>query len=182
MTLSAMFLAIACILPFFTGQIPQFGAMLCPMHIPVLLCGFLCGWPWGMAAGFLAPLLRSVLFGMPPLFPTGLCMAFELASYGIISGFLYPRLPKNKSSVYLSLLAAMAGGRLIWGVSMFICIGLGGGSFGFAAFFAGAFTNALPGIAIQLLLLPPLVLVLEKADSDSAEFSAAHHPERRGTL
>ena len=77
---AAMFLTIAYVLPFFTGQIPQVGAMLCPMHIPVLLCGFICGWPWGLAVGLIAPLLRSATLGMPPMFPTAICMAFERIS------------------------------------------------------------------------------------------------------
>ena len=69
LTYAALFLGVAMVLPFITGQIPEIGAMLSPMHIPVLLCGFMCGWPWGMAVGFIAPLLRSVTFGMPKLFP-----------------------------------------------------------------------------------------------------------------
>ena len=95
--LSAMFLALAFVLPFITGQIPQIGAMLLPMHIPVLLCGFFCGAPWGLAVGFIAPLFRSVIFGMPPMFPTALCMAFELAAYGLVSGFMYRLMPKTVS-------------------------------------------------------------------------------------
>ena len=65
LTYSALYLAIALVLPFLTGQIPEIGSMLCPMHIPALLCGFVCGWPWGLAVGFVSPLLRSLLFGMP---------------------------------------------------------------------------------------------------------------------
>jgi thiamine transporter ThiT len=75
---SAMFLALCYVLPFLTGQIPEIGSMLCPMHIPVLLCGFVCGWPWGLVVGITAPLLRSFTLSMPPLFPTAICMAFEL--------------------------------------------------------------------------------------------------------
>ena len=86
LTLSAMFLALAFVMPFLTGQIPQIGSMLCPMHIPVLLCGFFCGAPWGLVVGFVAPILRSFILGMPPLFPTAFCMAFELATYGFIAG------------------------------------------------------------------------------------------------
>ena len=82
MTYSALYLAIALVLPFLTGQIPEIGAMLCPMHIPALLCGFVCGWPWGMAVGFISPLLRSVVFGMPSLFPEAVAMAFEMGVYG----------------------------------------------------------------------------------------------------
>jgi len=103
MVLAAMFLAMAYVLPFFTGQIPQIGSMLCPMHIPVLLCGFLCGWPWGLAVGFFAPLLRSAILGMPPFFPTAVCMAFELATYGAVSGLIYKRFSKKKGFIYVFL-------------------------------------------------------------------------------
>lgn len=167
MILAAMFLAIAFVLPFLTGQIPQIGSMLCPMHIPVLLCGFICGWPWGLAVGFIAPLLRSVTLGMPPMFPTAVCMAFELAAYGVIAGWLHRALPKNKISVYISLLAAMIGGRLVWGAVMFLCMGIQGGAFSFSAFLAGAVLNAVPGIIVQIILIPILVVVLEKADLTS---------------
>jgi len=162
MILAALFLALAYVLPFLTGQIPQIGSMLCPMHIPVLLCGFICGWPWGLAVGIAAPLLRSLTLGMPPLFPTAVCMAFELAVYGALAGFLYRTLPKKKSSVYAALLGAMIAGRIVWGAAMFVCTGLSGGDFGFAAFLAGAVTNALPGIAVQIVLIPVLVIAIEQ--------------------
>lgn len=161
MVLSALFLAMAFVLPFFTGQIPQIGAMLCPMHIPVLLCGFICGWPWGLGVGLIAPLLRSVTLGMPPLYPTAACMAFELATYGATAGLLYKMLPKKKGFIYVSLLVAMLTGRLVWGFAMFVCLGISGGSFGFSAFLAGAFTNAIPGIIVQIVLVPVVVMVLE---------------------
>ncbi len=166
MVLAALFLAMAYVLPFFTGQIPQIGAMLCPMHIPVLLCGFICGWPWGLTVGVIAPLLRSVTLGMPPLFPTALCMAFELATYGAIAGLMYRVLPKKKGALsvfflYASLLVAMLAGRLVWGAAMFVCLGINGGSFGFSAFLAGAITNAIPGIILQLVVVPMVVMVLE---------------------
>lgn len=76
MVLSAMFIAIGLVLPFFTGQVPQIGNMLLPMHIPVLLCGLICGWKYGILVGFILPLLRHTIFGMPILFPTGIAMAF----------------------------------------------------------------------------------------------------------
>ena len=160
--LAALFLALAFVLPFLTGQIPQIGSMLCPMHIPVLLCGFICGWPWGLAVGFIAPLLRSITLGMPPFFPTAICMAFELAAYGAVSGLMYRLLPRKKSSIYAALLIAMVLGRLIWGAVMFVCLGASGGSFTFAAFLAGAITNAVPGIIVQIVLIPSLVMILEK--------------------
>lgn len=168
MVLSALFLAMAFVLPFFTGQIPQVGAMLCPMHIPVLLCGFVCGPLWGLAVGFIAPLLRSVTLGMPPLFPTAVCMDFELATYGAVAGLLYKRLPKKPLYIYVSLLVAMVTGRLVWGAVMFTCLGLTGGSFGFSAFLAGAVTNAVPGIILQLILVPVIVMVMEHIERSKA--------------
>ena len=161
MILSSLFLALAYVLPFLTGQIPEIGSMLCPLHIPVLLCGFFCGWPWGLAVGFIAPLLRSLILGMPPLFPTAVCMTFELAAYGCMTGLMHKWLPCKKPYVYVSLLTAMLVGRIVWGVAMYICLGLSGGVFTFAAFMAGAFTNAIPGIIVQIVLIPVLVMLLD---------------------
>ncbi len=161
MITAALFLAIAYILPFLTGQIPEIGAMLCPMHLPVLLCGFLSGWPWAPAVGFIAPLFRSLTLGMPPFFPGAVCMAFELFTYAATAALMRRILPKKRGYIYLSLLAAMLTGRAVWGLAMFICLGATGGAFTFAAFLAGAFTSALPGIILQLVLIPPLVMVLD---------------------
>ena len=162
LTLSAMFLALAFVMPFLTGQIPQIGSMLCPMHIPVLLCGFFCGAPWGLGVGFMAPLLRSFIIGMPYMFPTAVCMAFELAAYGFVAGLLHNKLPKKKINVYVSLLSAMVIGRLVWGVVMFACIGFDVSAFGLQAFMAGAVLNAVPGIILQIVLIPIIVITLEK--------------------
>lgn len=161
MVLAALFLALALVLPFLTGQIPEIGSMLCPMHIPALLCGFFCGWPWGLTVGLIAPLLRSMIFGMPPMFPVAVSMSAELAAYGAVSGLLYSRLPRNKGSIYLSLLTAMVVGRLIWGAVRLLCAGLDVSVFGLSAFWAGAVTTAIPGILIQILLIPVLVMALE---------------------
>lgn len=160
--LSAMFLAIAIVLPFLTGQIPQIGKVLCPMHIPVLLCGFFCG-PWyALAVGLTAPLLRFSLFGAPVLIPTGIAMCFELAGYGFASGFLYRHLPRKKANVYAALAGAMIFGRLAWAATRVVLYGLGKSPFGWAAFFSGAFINAVPGIIVQIVLIPLLVMTLEK--------------------
>lgn len=161
MILAALFLALAYVMPFVTGQIPEIGAALCPLHIPVLLCGFICGWPWGLAVGFIAPLFRSLTLGMPPLFPTAVCMAFELAAYGATVGLAYRSLPRKTSSIYASLLVAMLVGRLVWGAAMLTCMGINGSVFTFTAFVAGAFTNAVPGIIVQLVLIPVLVMILD---------------------
>lgn len=159
--LAALFLALAYVMPFLTGQIPEIGSMLCPMHLPVLLCGFICGPVWGLVVGSFAPLLRSMLTGgFPPMFPTALCMAFELATYGAVAGWMHRMLPRKKPFIYCSLITAMILGRIVWGLVMFICLGANGG-FTFAAFIAGAFTGAVPGIVLQIILVPILVMLLE---------------------
>lgn len=162
MVLSAMLLALALVLPFLTGQMQQIGNMLCPMHIPVLICGYFCG-PWyGFAVGFIAPLLRFALFGMPPIIPIGIAMSFELATYGFAAGFLYRILPRKKTYIYVSLISAMLLGRIVWGIVRVVLYGLGKSEFGWKAFVSGAFINAIPGIILQIVLIPILVMVLKK--------------------
>lgn len=162
MILAAMFLALALVLPFLTGQLQQLGNALCPMHVPVILCGFFCG-PWyALLVGFISPLLRFLLFGMPPLMPVGIPMCFELATYGLLSGILYKAFPKKKIYIYVSLIVAMIAGRIVWGIVKVIMYGLGQSEFGWAAFMSGAFLNAIPGIIIQIVLIPILVMILKK--------------------
>lgn len=163
LTYAALFLALALVLPFLTGQIPQIGVMLSPMHIPVLLCGFLCGWPWGLALGFVAPLLRSVLFGIPVMFPGAVAMAFELAVYGGLSGYLRRKLPGTRPMIYAVLVISMIAGRIVWGVVRYLLAGLSGSAFTWQMFLSGAITSALPGIALHLILIPLLVIALERA-------------------
>ena len=162
LVLAALFLALAYVLPFLTGQIPAIGNMLCPMHVPVLLCGFICGWYWGLGIGLAAPLLRSVTLGMPALFPQAICMSLELAAYGAIAGLLYKLFPKKLGYIYLSLISAMLAGRLIWGAAMLTLLSVKGSAFGLSAFFTSAFVNAIPGIIIQIALIPPIVRQCEK--------------------
>lgn len=155
--LVAMFLAVGLILPFITMQIPAVGKMLCPMHIPVLLCGYICGWPYGLLIGFITPLFRGVLFGIPVLFPNAVCMAFELATYGMITGILSAKMEKDIRSLYISLIIAMLCGRIVWGiVSAIVYVTMGAG-FTWKLFFMGGFVNALPGILIQLIFIPAIV-------------------------
>ena len=160
---AALCLALALVLPFLTGQIPTIGAMLSPMHIPVLLCGFLCGWQWGLAVGFVAPILRSVLFGMPKLYPTALAMMYELAVYGAATGFFYRLFPRRPWRIYLSLVLAMLLGRIVWGCAQYFLLGAQGTKFTWQMFAAGAFINAVPGIILHLILIPAIVYALEKA-------------------
>ena len=142
---AAVCLALCMLLPFLTGQIPQIGSALSPMHIPVLLAGFLCGPWWAMAVGFVAPMLRHVWLGMPPLI-TAIAMSFELAAYGLFSGLLYRLLPKKTVNIYVSLIGAMILGRIVWGIAMVVISGVSGSAFTWSAFIAGALLNAVPGI------------------------------------
>lgn len=161
--LSGMFLALAYVMPFLTGQIYEIGKMLCPMHIPVLLCGFVCGAPYGLIVGAVAPILRSLTLGMPVLFPSATAMAFELAVYGLMAGILYKALPKKKINIYISLVGAMVIGRIVWGFVMFCIMGFNLNEFGLSAFWAGAVVNAIPGIILQIILIPIVIILLEKA-------------------
>ena len=163
LTFSALCIALAMALPWITANIPTIGKALSPMHIPVFLCGFLCGWQWGLVVGLVSPLLRSLLFGMPAVLPGGVAMTFELATYGAISGLLYRALPKKTPYLYVTLLVSMVCGRVVWGCARFVIAGLQHGSFPFSAFLAGAVTDAVPGIVLHILLIPPLVLALRRA-------------------
>ncbi len=163
LTLSAMFVAIGLVLPFFTGQIPQIGNMLLPMHIPVFLCGLICGFKYGAAVGFALPLLRSALFGMPVLFPGACSMAAELAVYGLVSGLLYGLSRwQCLRALYRSIIAAMLAGRVVWGLMQVVLFGISGGMFTWQMFLAGALLNAVPGIVLQLILLPAIMLALHR--------------------
>ena len=163
LTLTAMFIALGYLLPFLTGQIPQFGAMLSPMHIPALLCGFVCGWQYGLVAGAIMPLLRSATLGLPPMFPTAVAMAFELAAYGCAAGLLYRALPKHIAFVYVTLVLSMLIGRAVWGLASAVLMMGTENVFTTQAFLAGAFINAWPGIILHILVIPPVVLGLRRA-------------------
>lgn len=160
--LSAIFLSLCLVLPFITGQIPEIGSMISPMHIPVFLCGMICGWQWGLSVGFIAPLMRWMIFGMPPM-PSCIAMAFELAAYGSISGIIYKISPKKIAYTYISLICSMIAGRFVWGAAQWCIVGLSGGVFTFSAFLAGALFESIPGIILHLVLIPLIILILKKA-------------------
>ena len=163
LTLAAMFMGIGLVLPFLTGQIPQIGNMLLPMHIPVLLCGLICGWQYGLTVGLILPLLRYALFGMPVPFPTGIAMAFELGTYGLTAGFLYSHSRwQCIIALYRCLILAMLAGRLVWGVVQAVLLGIGGSGFTWQMFAAGAFLQAIPGILLQLVLIPAVMVALNR--------------------
>ena len=154
-------MALGMMLPFVTGQIPEIGSMLLPMHIPVLICGFFCGWKYGLVVGFVTPLLRSMLFGMPPIL-TALAMAFELASYGVVTGLMNQLLAGKKFRLYISLIVAMIAGRAVWGLVSLVIYGVTKTAFTWQIFIGGALLNAIPGIILQLIVVPGLVLAIEK--------------------
>lgn len=163
LTLSAMFAALGLVLPFFTGQIPQFGRMLLPMHLPVFLCGLICGWQYGLVTGFILPIMRYMIFGIPIIFPTGLAMAFELAAYGFTAGYLYGHSHwKCVISLYRALIVGMLAGRLVWGMAQMVLLGIDGKAFTWQMFAAGAFLNAIPGIIVQLVLIPVIMVALHR--------------------
>ena len=166
MTYAAMLLALAVMMPRIAGLIPDIGKTLNLMHIPVLLCGFLCGWPWGLAVGFTAPLLSTLINGMPKLYPDAVVMAFELAAYGCAAGLLYRMLPRKKWGIYAALVLSMIAGRLVYGIVYFFLLKLGLTAIdGALPVFVWGKTIAKPwpGIVLQLVLIPVLVIALEKA-------------------
>lgn len=161
--LAAMFLSIGFVLPILTSQIKEIGDTLLPMHLPVMLCGLICGWKYGFLVGMLLPILRGFVLGMPPIYPNAVWMAIELATYGFVIGFLYYRMKnKNLKGVYISLVAAMLLGRAAWGISKAVLLGIGGKIFTVAMFITGGFIDAVPGIILQLILIPSIMAMLSK--------------------
>lgn len=159
---AALCLALCIVLPFLTANNRMLGNILCLMHIPVLLCGFLCGPWWGLAVGAIAPILRSATIGMPPMYPTAAAMAFELAVYGLVSGLLYRALPKKPWSIYIALIVAMLAGRIVSGAVQFAFLGLFHTKYSLETFLTASFVTPWPGILLQIALIPPIVLALKK--------------------
>ena len=162
LVMAALCTALGVVLPLTVHAIPHGGQILLPMHLPVLLCGLTCGGPAGLLCGLLTPLLSHFLTGMPPgpVLPGMLC---ELAAYGLLSGVLDRLVHTGHRTADLSLrlIAAMLLGRVVYGTLNALVFSPG--QYSFSAFVAGAFVTALPGILIQLAVLPPLVLLLERA-------------------
>lgn len=162
LAIAAMCLALCWVLPLFTGNNYQLGNMLSLMHIPAILCGFVCGGPVGAVVGFLAPITRHFIFSAPPL-TTAIAMMFELSVYGLASGLCYRFLPKKLPWIYLDLTAAILAGRLVGGAAKFIIAGVQNTSLGFGEVFSAMMVTTLPGTAIQLVIIPILVIALRKA-------------------
>ncbi|MBE6625340.1 MAG: nickel-dependent lactate racemase [Ruminococcaceae bacterium] len=162
---SALFLALGIVLPLITGQIKEIGDSLLPMHIVVMLCGLICGAPYGLIVGLILPFLRSLIFSMPPLYPNAIWMALELATYGFVIGIFWS-LSKKKTTPYLlaSLGIAQISGRIVWGIAKAILLGVGGKSFTIKAFIVGGFLDALPGIILQALLIPTIISLIKRKE------------------
>ena len=165
LTISAMFFALGLVLPFLTGQIPEIGGMLLPMHLPVLLSGFIVGWKYGFVVGATLPIVRSLIFSMPKLYPNATSMAFELAAYGLLAGIFYLVIFKRRTiaTVYASLIIAMLGGRIIKGIVSAFIYGTADKPYTFAAFISGTFIEAVPGIILQLILIPAVLVAIKRA-------------------
>lgn len=161
MVSAALCIALGIVLPIFFHMV-GLGSVFLPMHIPVILCGFVCGWPYGLVCGIVVPILSALLTGMPPFYPYAISMMFELGTYGLLSALLYKRF-----NVYVSLIGAMIGGRIVSGIANTILYGVSGTSYSFAAFISASFVTALPGIIIQIILIPLLVIALQRAKLSS---------------
>jgi riboflavin transporter FmnP len=140
--------------------IPNIGTIIAPMHIAVLLSGFLCGMPYAMICGMVLPLLSFAINGMPPIYPIGISMVFELGAYGAIVAFLYKY---TKGKIYVSLIGGMIGGRIVMGVANAVIFGLAGTPYGMQAFISAAFITAIPGIMIHLIVVPAIIYAMKKA-------------------
>lgn len=162
MVLTALSIALGIVLPMTLHAIPNAGSIFLPMHIPVFICGLAIGWPYGLICGIATPLLSSAITGMPPA-PILPAMVFELAVYGVVSGWLYKKLHKHHAvtALYVSLAGAMLLGRVVMGVVQAFIFNIG--NYSVQTWVTASFVTALPGIAIQLILIPLVVLALKKA-------------------
>lgn len=157
-------LALCMVLPLFTGNNPELGKKLSLIHIPVFLCGFISGPVWGCVIGAVAPLMRHLLFGAPANLYEAMRMMAELAVYGLASGLFYRYLPKKPFGIYVSLLSAQFFGRLAWGLmAYFFSLFDKGNAFYVEMVVTSTVSGSLLGIAIQLLLIPPIVYAMQRA-------------------
>ena len=156
---SAIFLALGLLIPYIFHVTGVPGQVFLPMHIPVLLCGLLLGYPYGLVVGLITPFLNTLLTGLPPVYPVAIAMAFELAAYGLVAGWLYKG---RKMNLFLSLIIAMAAGRAVLGAVNFILLGMTGKQYGLQVFISSAFITALWGIIIQFIVIPLVVRAVEK--------------------
>ncbi len=168
---TAVCMALCVVLPMALHAIPNAGILLSPMHIPVLLCGLVCGWPFGLFCGLAGPALSCFTTGMPAvgILPT---MMLELALYGLISGLLlrFVRTAYLLADLYISLLSAMLAGRILTGAARALIFT--SGTYSWKAWATGYFISSFPGIILQLILLPILYIALQRAHFIPARYTA----------
>lgn len=161
MTFAAVCVALCVVLPIAFHSIPDAGSVFLPMHIPVLICGMICGWPYGLLCGILGPLLSSAITGMPPvaILPA---MMLECGAYGMVSGLMLKvvRTKNTYADLYIALIVAMLAGRVVSGIAKALIFMPG---MALSAWITASFVTALPGIVIQLAFLPSVVITLMKA-------------------
>ena len=161
MTLGAVCVALCVVLPIAFHSIPDAGSVILPMHIPVLVCGLICSWPYGLICGLMGPLLSSIITGMPPaaILPA---MMVECAVYGAVSGLVlkHTHTGRTYADLYIALITAMLTGRIVSGLAKALIFSPG---LAISAWVASSFVTALPGIVLQLVLLPSVVYSLMKA-------------------
>lgn len=163
LTLTAMFLSLGIVLPMIFGQVPQIGSMLLPMHIPVFLCAFICGWKYSVPMSFVLPLLRTVLFSRPKMYPDAIAIAFELAVYALVAGLIFEAFSKKDlKAVYVSLISAMVLGRVVRIVVQMALLGLKGTPLTFGAVFSSVVIVGLPGIILQLIAVPLILFTFKR--------------------
>ena len=165
MILAALFIAIGVVVP---AMFHINGQVFLPLHIPVMLAGFICGPAFGFAAGLITPIVLSLTTGMPPMYPMAFCMALECAAYGLVCGLLMSRFGFRRSggvvlSSLLVLIIAMLAGRVVYALA---CVAFGSLRLSAGAlppFISGLTVTALPGIVIQLVLIPSILFALYSA-------------------
>lgn len=160
--ITAVCIALCVVLPQAFHAIPNAGSIYCPMHIPVLLCGLICGWQYGLLCGIAGPLVSALITGMPPaaVLPG---MLVECAAYGALTGLMMQLVHTKRvyPDLYISLLVAMLGGRIISGIAKALIFSAG--SYSMTAWVTGSFVTSLPGIIVHLVLIPSIVYALMKA-------------------
>ena len=161
MTLTAVCIALCVVLPIAFHSIPNAGSVFLPMHIPVLICGMICGWPYGFLCGLAGPLLSSALTGMPPIAMLP-AMMVECGVYGLVSGLMlkFVHTRSTYGDLYIALVTAMLAGRIVSGIAKALIFTPG---LAMSAWITASFVTALPGILIQLVFLPSVVFTLMKA-------------------
>lgn len=161
LVMAAVCVALCVVLPIAFHAIPNAGQVVLPMHIPVLLCGLICSWPYGFLCGLLGPLLSSLITGMPPaaMLPS---MMVECGVYGLVAGLMlkFVRTKSTYADLYISQITAMILGRVVAGIAKALFFAPGTPAF---AWVTTSLVQGIPGIVLQLVLLPTLVFALIKA-------------------